>query len=323
MTTILSPADLSELAFHTCHSLRPVPGHGPLIDALRQAGGPDFSARVSRGGWYRPGRIIDAQGRIIAEDALGWLESALNEADDEGVGLAEQLRQQDWQVTHEQGITHYLVAPRGKSPADYLQLEIEELQEVISHPLKARIDEGEPIDSVEHLLAPPHETDGLRTAVRPLGHPRYSFRRINDMAVQIRAIATQAGKPPAVLRFLDEWASSSAGQRRHFSDHWVLALSEHLDRYRQPRISATPFAAHPLPWRGEDDAQGTALAQHIYDYDRSAGYGFAWYFQMVSGRKVPRTLAGRVHADLQGDMAYLPERDARLVAGWMETPYSL
>lgn len=312
--TLLAHADLSEIAFRLCSALRPLPGHATLLDALRREGGPDFAPRVSRGGWFRPGRLLDADGGCVTDDALGWLDEAWAAADADGDRLAEQLRDRRLVLTREQGITHYLVAVRGKSPADYLQLEVEELQEVVSHPLGAHFDA---IDSVEDLFERP---SGL-PAPTPTGPSRYSFRRVTDMAAQIATIGAQAGKPPPVMRFLDEWAASSAGQHRHFSDHWVLALSEHLDRYRQTRFAAAPVAAHPMVWNGDDGAAGTELAHLLHDYDRGAGYGFAWYFQMVSGRRVPRSLPARVHADLHGDMAYLPERDAALVARWMAEPY--
>ncbi|PTD97669.1 hypothetical protein [Pseudothauera lacus] len=314
--TLLSPADLAELAFRLCVSTAPVPGHAPLLDALRREGGPDFAPRLSRGGWFRPGRIIDRDGRCVAEDALGWLEAAWEEAGEDGEVLAERLCACGYSLTREQGITHYLVAIRGKAPADYLQLEVEELQEVISHPLGCRNMSAE---SVEALLERP---EGLPPPQR-LGKPRYSCRRLTDVSAHIARIANQAGNPAPVMRFLDDWARSSAGQHRHFSDHWVLALSEHLDRYRQTRYGAVPVAAHAPTWQGSEDARGTDLAQQLHDFDRAAGYGFAWYFHMVSGRRVPRTLPGKVYADLQEDLAYLPQRDIELVKAWVETPYSI
>lgn len=312
--TLLTPADLSEIAFRLCTTLQPLPGHARLLDALRREGGPDFAPRVSRGGWFRPGRILDAEGRCVTDDALGWLDQAWMAANEDGERLTEQLLDQSLVLTREQGITHYLVAVRGKGPVDYLQLEVEELQEFVSHPLGAH---SGSIDSVEDLLERP---TGL-PAANPTGPSRYSFRRITDMATRITAIAAQPGKPPTVLRFIDEWAASSAGRHRHFSDHWVLALSEHLDCYHQTRFAASLVAAHPLAWQGDDRASGTDLAQLLHEYDRCAGYGFAWYFQMLSGRRVPLSLPTKVHADLQGDKAYLPERDAALVSRWVAEPY--
>ncbi len=307
---------LTELTHCECLKLRPMPGHGRLIDALRHGGGPDFVVRASRGGWYRPGRILDSSGDVIADDALAWLEAAWQEADEDGDCLMERLSTCDYILTRESGITHYLVSPVGDGVADFLQLEIEELRETTSHPLNLP---RTAIDSVEHLLDP--TPDAPPTTA--LGAPRYSFRRAVNMAEQVaKVLAQNTGQAP-VIRFLDEWSESSAGRQRHFCDHWVLSIGEHLDRYRQLRTSITPFAAHPLRWPGADDLRGLDLAQCLHDYDRITGYSFSWYFQMVSGHKVPRKLAPRVHADLADDLAYLPERDAALVAGWVATPYSV
>lgn len=314
--TLPATADFAELAFRLCLTTPPVPGHAPLLDALRRAGAPDFAPRMSRSGWFRPGRILDRDGCCVAEDALAWLETAWDEAGGDGEALVEHLSASGYVLTREQGVTHYLVATCGEAPADYLQLEVEELQEVISHPLGHCDPE---VESVEALIERP---TGLPAPQR-LGGPRYSCRRLVDVAAHITRIADQTGKPAAVLRFLDDWARSSAGQHRHFSDHWVLALSEHLDRYRQTRYGAVPVAAHAPTWQGSADARGTDLAQQLHDFDRAAGYGFAWYFHMVSGHRVQRTLPGRIHADLAEELVYLPQRDIALVEAWVAAPYSI
>jgi hypothetical protein len=310
------PRPLVERIVRLCATLSPVPGHATLLDALRREGGPEFVPRVSRGGWFRPGRILDGAGRHIAEDALGWLEQAWNDAGEDGEAFAERYADAGYVLTREQGITHYLVAPYGPSPADYLQLEIEELQEMR---YRALVSGAEAADSVEALLERPQDAP----PPVPLGAPRYRLRRLTDAAAFVARIAAQTGRPAPVLRFLDEWRAGSPGRQRHLSDHWVLALSEHLDRYRQPRCGAVPVAAHAPQWTGGGEARGIALAQQLYDFDRAAGYAFAWYFHMVSGHRVPRDMAPRVFADLQDGMAYLPERDAALVAAWMREPYSL
>ena len=87
--------------------------------------------------------------------------------------------------------------------------------------------------------------------------------------------------------------------------------------------SAMPVAAHAPRWEGTAGARGTVLAQQLHDFDREAGYGFAWYFHLVSAHRVPRSVAPEVFADLQDDLAYLPERDANLIHAWMHDPYAL
>lgn len=314
--TAPDPVALSTLAARACAVSRPLPGHAALLDALRREGAPDFAPRLSRGGWYRPGRILAAEGASVADDALVWLERAWGEADEDGQTFAERHADSGFLVTRTEGVTHYLVAPYGSGPADFLQLEVEELQEKVSHALAGGT---EPADSVEALLSRPDYCP----LPMPLGPSRYAFRRVTDMSAFIDRIASQPGTPGPVLRFLSEWEQSSGGRQRPFCDHWVLALAEHPDRYGQLRASAVPVAAHAPQWHGTDEARGTELAQQLHDFDRAAGYTFAWYFHLVSGHRVPRSVLPRVIADLMDGLAYLPERDAELVRRWVHEPYSL
>lgn len=307
---------LDDTLRYLCATLTPLPGHATLLDALRREGGPEFAPRLSRGGWFRPGRVVNAKGEEVSSDALHWLERAWAECGEDGAAFAEEYAHSSLALTLEQGVSHYLVAPRGRAPEDYLQLEIEELQEVVSHPLGGA---SAPAEAVEALLERPPGSP----LPQPVGLPRYRFRRLTDVRAFVARIAQQAGKPAPVLRFMAEWAASSAGQQRHFCDHWVLALAEHLDRYRQHRASAVPVAACAPLWTAPPGARGTALAQQLHDFDRSAGYGFAWYFHLVSAHRVPRNIAPEVFADLQSGMAYLPERDAALVHGWMREAYGI
>ena len=307
---------LDDTLRYLCATLTPLPGHAPLLDALRHTGGPDFSLRLSRGGWFRPGRIIDAQGDTVAEDALAWLEQHWAACGEDGAAFADEFGDSGLRLTLDQGVSHYFVCPCGSEPSDYHQLELEELQEVISHEVGPR---HTPADAVEALLDRPAGSPPPQV----LGAPRYRFRRLTDIRAFVTRIEMQTGKPAPVLRFLREWSESSSGRQGHFSDHWILALSEHLDRYRQTRASAIPVAAHAPQWPHAPGARGTALAQQLHDYDRDAGYGFAWYFHMVSAHRVPRSITREVFNDLQDDMAYLPERDASLIHAWMHDPYAL
>jgi hypothetical protein len=298
--------------------VRPIPGHARLMDALDKRGLPLFALRLSRGGWHRPGRIIDAEGVCVSENAQAWLEAAFEERDDpEPEAFLEEIADQGLQVTRYVGQTHYFVHVQGNHPEAFWQLEIEELDEAHSHGLNP--DEAL-ADSLETLLEP-------AAGVQPgpaFGKPVYHLRRLTDIAAFIHALREQPGKPAPVLRFIDDWAKSSAGQQNRLCEHWVFALSEYLDRYRQRRLGALPVAATRAPqWSFEEGLRGTELAQCLHEYDRNAGYGFAWYFHMLSGRKVPRNLPAAVFSDIQDDLAYLPERDARLVRDWMHQPYSV
>lgn len=309
------PPSLNETLFRLCATTLPLPGHATLLDGLRKAGGPEFAPRVSRGGWFRPGRILDADGTCVAEDALAWLEQAWLDADEDGDTFVERHAESGYVLTLLQGISHYLVAPWGAGATEFLQLEIEELQEIASHVLAS----GDTPVTVEALLDRPSRAP----APTPVGPPRYNLRRLTDISQFIGRVLDQTGKPASILRFLADWEASSAGQQRRFCDHWVLALSEHLDRFHQTRFGATAVAAHAPVWTGIVGSRGTTLARELHEFDRAAGYGFAWYFHMVGNRRVPRGLAAVIGADLQDGMAYVPERDAALVQAWVAEPYTL
>lgn len=309
------PPALNETLFSLCTATAPLPGHATLLDALRKAGGPEFAPRVSRGGWFRPGRILDASGACVADDALAWLEHAWLEVEEDGDAFLERYRGAGYVLTLQQGISHYLVAPWGTGAAEFLQLEIEELQEVASHGIGAG--DETPL-TVDALLDRP-----LGAIPTPLGAPRYSLRRLTDVAQFIARIAEQTGKPAPVLRFLADWQASSAGQQRRLCDHWVLALTEHLDRFQQVRYGATVVAAHTPSWTGTPASRGLVLAHELHDFDRSTGYGFAWYFHMLGSHRVPHSVAALVDSDLEEGMAYLPERDAALIRAYVRQPYAL
>ena len=85
------------------------------------------------------------------------------------------------------GSTHYLVAPAGENPADFLQLEIEELQEVRSH----RLGEGDPA-SLNELVDPA----ALPPRPHPLGLPVYRFRRLLHVGATLLRMAAQSPEPP-------------------------------------------------------------------------------------------------------------------------------
>ena len=208
----MAPLPLAECCVSACTSARPVPGHAILLDAIRRGGGPDFALRLSRGGWHRPGRVLDANGESIADSALSWLDEAWAETGDDPDEFAAHYADCGYRITRIDGISHYFVAPCGNESAAFLQLEVEELLESPGHPL---IDDGPPPDSVEDLLArpTPHSAEGLPSA------SCYSFRRLTDIADIVKKLNAQPGRPPDVLRFLEEWQTSSAGQQRHFCDH--------------------------------------------------------------------------------------------------------
>lgn len=276
-----------------------------------------FREVLSRGGWYRPGGIVGAAGARVADDLPQWVEDHLRAAGDDLQALADAHAGRGLRATRLDGRTHYLVATTGAGAADFVQIEIEELQETVGPELFAG---GTAPDSVDELTDPPASS----TPRAPLGAPFYALRRVTDMAGFLARMGAQKPEPQPVHRFLAAWQDSSAGLATQFSNHWVLAVREHLDRYRQTLLNAAPVAAvNGLPPRFEGGfgARGLALHEALQRFDRQAGYPMAWFFHMLTTKAVPHAVAAAVVEDMQSGFGYLPERDVGVVKDWLFRPY--
>jgi hypothetical protein len=298
----------------------PVSAGPAALAAEIAAAAPDLSFRqvLERGGWYRLGGVVDAQGERIAGDIERWAESELARCGDDIQALAEDCAERGLRATRLNGKTHYWIAQTGNGAADFVQVEIEELQETVGGPL---CDGEELPSSIEELIDGPSGGQGKPA---PLGVPFYALRRVTDMAEFVGRMRAQKVDPQPVHRFLAAWEASSAGHGASFSNHWVLAVREHLDRYRQPILAATPVAAivgSPPRFETAFGARGLALSEALQRFDRQAGYPMAWFFHMLTTKAVPHALAGMVVEDMQSGFAYLPERDLNVVKDWLHRPY--
>ncbi|HTZ00137.1 MAG TPA: hypothetical protein VMB75_09895 [Rhodocyclaceae bacterium] len=274
-----------------------------------------FREVLARGGWYRLGGVVDGDGRHLADDLERWATAELAARDDDFQALADDFRARGLRATRLNGRTHYWVAATGEGPADFLQLEIEELQEVVCHPLFA----GEAPASLEEIVDPSESC--AQTAI---GAPFYALRRLTDVGEFLARMRAQRADPQAVHRFVEDWSQSSAGSATGFSNHWVLAVREQPDRYRQTQLGATPVAAvngAPPRFHGAFGAQGLALQKALQSFDRQAGYPMAWFFHMLTTKTVPHALANAVIDDVQGGFGYLPDRDVAVVKRWLFKPY--
>lgn len=276
-----------------------------------------FHQVLTRGGWYRLGGLVDGQGRRIADDLAGWAAAELAARGDDLQALADAYAGSGLTATRLNGKTHYWVAATGAGPADFLQLEIEELQEVAGASL---FDDDEVPASLEELIDPP----GGKGEQRPLGVPFYALRRLTDVGEFLVRMRAQKADPQAMHRFMDDWRESSAGGATDFANHWVLGVREQLDRYKQTQLIASPVAAvnGAAPrFAGAYGAQGLALQKALQGFDRQAGYPMAWFFHMLTTKTVPHAVATAVIDDVAAGFSYLPDRDVAVVKRWLYKPY--
>lgn len=277
-----------------------------------------FREVLVRGGWYRLGGVVDGTGNRIAADIEQWATRELASHGDDLHALADAFAGSDIRATRLTGKTHYWIAATGTGAADFMQVEIEEFQEVVCQPL---FGDDETPASIEELIDARDACGGKPT---PLGIPFYSLRRVTDVMEFVGRMRAQKPEPQPVHRFLEAWEKSSAGNAAQFSNQWVLAVREHRDRYRQPILAATPVAAlvgSPPRFEGGFGARGLALAGALQRFDRQAGYPMAWFFHMLTTKAVPHAVATVVVEDMQGGFAYLPERDVQVVKDWLFKPY--
>lgn len=302
-------------------AIPPRPHHSSLLEIANSIRpGCTFRQALNRGGWYRSGGIIDAQGRRVADSLETWAREELQACGDDMAELVDRYGSSGLLVTRHTGRTHYFVAPYGPAPADFLQLEVEELQEVLDRNL---IDADKPPEDLQELIEPilPSVLDAQAVAA-----PRYRFRRLIDMRQSIARTLFSDERNAGLPRLLNEWIHSSAATRGHFCDQWIVALREHQDRYRNQVLSASLVsrqmrALKLFQWNIE--LSGVEMAAQLQAFDRAAGYLSAWYFHLVAGTLTPPKIAYAVLRDLDAGFSYLPDTEISLLRGWVNSPYSV
>jgi hypothetical protein len=320
--TLISTPDLGaattlQKVSGVCSFTRVADNHAQLLENLSQAL-PDlaFTIALTRGGWHRVGGLLDKAGNRISNHLIEWIEQR---GDSDITNLYASYAEAGYVVTHIHGKTHYLVARTGDTPQDFIQLEIEELQELTDHLLFA---EDEAPDDIDDLVEP---GNFQMVAQEPVGEPRYLFRRMTSIADYLQRMSDE-NRACVIRRFIEDWARSSAGECRTFSDHWVLGLREYTDAYGEPVMLAQPVSTHTadIPrLEKEHIGHGAELANMIHGFDRHMGYPMAWYFYMLTHRNVPYQLVEAIHHDQMGAYDYLPAKDLKVLIDWYHKPYSI
>lgn len=311
---LAKPEDLARL----CSELGTTIGFEALserISALMP--GLSFNCVITRGNWHRLGGVVDAEYQAISHNISHW---ASRESEGDIDKLIAKYMAAGYFATRLAGKTHYFTAPCGDNAEDFIQLEIEELQEVLDRPLIER--DWYP-DNMEEFLDP---LDYPCLEPEPIGMPYLQFRRITPVDKLLGEAARENQALKNLRRFFLDWTRSSASENDPFCKHWVLALREYLDSDGEYRLSTKPisvFAGNRLSLPQGDELSGSVLANAIHGYDRSLGYPFAWFFNMLSSRTENYNLAEAVLRDQVGAYDYLPARDLKVLKAWEERPYGV
>lgn len=302
-------------------AIPPRPHHSALLETVNRLcpSACTFRYAFSRGGWYRTGGLIAADGTRVAESLETWARIELKKCGGDMHELLDRHIDAGLQVTRNTGKSHYFVAAYGPSPTEFLQLEVEELQEVMDREL---IDPESPPTDLQELLEP---LSPVLLDAQPVGAPRYQFRRLFDVRQAVARTSVSAGGKSDITRAMAEWTHSSAAARGHFSEHWVMALREHQDRYRNPVTTLSMVSQHarelkPFQWNIE--LSGVDMLKQLQAFDRAAKYPSAWYFHLVAGTFTPPKVAYAIAKDMEAGFSYLPETEAVLIRNWVAAPYA-
>lgn len=261
--------------------------------------------------------MIKPDGSRVAGDLSEWAERTFIECGQNFNTLLEYCEEGRFLATRHQGVTVYLVARTGARAEDFVQIEIDRSQELASRHL---IDPDQPPDDLEEIIDP---LAPLGVQPFTVGAARYAYRRKTEVALFMAELDRHRASRHPARRFMDDWNASSAGGVRVFCEDWSLRLYQHKGRHGEQimNVDVVPNRVKDVPHLDSPEGKkGKALATLIGRFDGQAGYPFAWFFHMVKGLVSPH-VGESVHRDLSTDYAYLPDRDARLLAAWIADPY--
>ncbi|MBI1422160.1 MAG: hypothetical protein GC149_01755 [Gammaproteobacteria bacterium] len=297
-------------------SAPPRPHHHALLEAANNVmTHGEFRHVLSKGGWYRVGGVLSPDGNRLGLALEDWVGSELKKCGNDFEKFLAAYTDKELLVTRHAGRIHYFVAPYGPAPEEFLQLEVEELQELWDRKL---INPEQPPQDRTTLVEP---IDALKVDAHPVGSPRYRFARLLDAReLLVRGEETPLG------RFLTEWSQSRAAENDHFCEHWLLANLERYDPDAATRFDATLMSVHArtlTPFQWDSTKAGVALGNQLREFDRAAGYPAAWYFHLVANKFVPGNLALELQRDRKNGYAYLAGKDLQLLENLASAPYRL
>ncbi len=276
-----------------------------------------FQHVLSRTGWHRQGGAVTAEGQRVTSNLRTWAE---HESAGQISILLEKYIDQDLVATRLLGTTHYLIAPTGNSSTDFIQLEVEELQEVLARPL---FDPDWYPESLEEFIDP---VDFPELEPEPVADSQYLFRRAIPVAQTLEELWVEGMGSRRMRRFLHDWDKSTAAMRTPFWNQWVIRFIPYTDRYGDKKFNIKPLTTYKelVPdVSGALIQRGAGLANLIRDIDRQAGYPMAWYFFMLTTAGIKHEIAWSVMEDHSAGFDYLPRRDIEVIQSWCDDPYSV
>lgn len=302
-------------------SALPRPHHHTLLAALGAVfPHAEFQYVLSKGGWNRMGGVLDAAGQCLGHNLEEWVNTELRNCGDDFEQFLTQYLEAGLLVTRQLGRTHYFVAAYGPAPEDFLQLEVEELQELVDRQL---IDPMQPPQDRTELVEP---INPAKVDAQAVGSSRYRFARLVDMRELLDRERTTRESLSPLLRLVSEWSQSRAAEQGHFCEHWLVANLDRFNSVAAHAFNPSLLSVHERtlkPFQWDLNKTGVELGNQLRDFDRAAGYPGAWYFHAVASKLVPESLAPTLQRDLDNGYRYLADKDLGLLQKLLAQPYQL
>jgi len=270
--------------------------------------------------WYRVGGIVTSDGARLADSLEDWLGAHFS---GDIADFAARFGRSGYRVTNVRGKTHYFSASMGDAALDFVQVEVEEVDEVVSHDL---IDAQHIPDSIETIIDP---LDPSPVEAVPVTPPRYQCKRITNFSDLAEDLISDFSGDRNFRRFLDEWQRSTASDHVAFHDCWAVtvvpllrAVSEHKTKVRLLSRFADRIHAYDMSGRG---AAGHILNM-IASVDRECGFPMAWYFLLVTKKYMSHALAASIRQELgwkRQPYITFADADREIFEAWIDNPYWL
>ncbi len=299
--------------------------------------------------------VYDAQHNLVHPKAREWISNQIKQHDGNAYNTWLDLKDKGYLSSTIEGSLEYFVMQVGSGPADFIQLQIYQWQEVISHSLfelkpwnrvtddddlldnsgrgrgsriKDRVDIGQYYEFDKTLLA--SELIAKYNARYNQDITKQAY--LHDKATKAVGKQTFSEKFPHIAklpsnptRLMEDWSQSSAGMNGHiFSDHWVLHNSQWTDHTGQQNISIVPYWTSKKPIKAlvyKKSMTAYSIADLATKIDTKSGYPFSWYFYVLHGNRIGDWFAVLMLKAAESGLIYLPEQDYLVLKRWGEYKY--
>ncbi len=311
----------AEALAKACDSIQPGSGTPSLLEAINSTlSGYEFHLSFTEKDWYRVGGIVTAEGQRVAENLEEWVEETAN---GDVMDLVAEYGDEGYCATAFSGKTHYLSAPTGDKSLDFLQIEVEEVQEVIEREL---FNPDTIPDTLEDIIDP---LDFAEVEHRALSKPRYVFKKAICFSDIGSELTSEYSGDPRFKRFLQEWEQSSAGDNTEFYKHWAIAIQPLLRDVGEHRHEVKLFSPHADAIHAYDMSgmsKSGPIVQMLNSLDKEAGFPMAWYFLMLTKKFMSYAMVKSIREEIswsKSDFAFLEDKDRQILEKWIEDPYNL